>query len=188
MNRVHPDPADPNGPVKIQSNADRPRWGSNYYFLIATIGSVVGFSNLWRFPFIFYRNGGAIFLGPYFIALFLVGIPMLLLELSLGQKYQRGIVGVMKGLYPRAVGIAFASIFAVWWVLVISSTVLSWTLYYLALSFKSPLYWSTEGYDDKCGTGASTEYFFRNVLKYQGDDCVIKQPKDTDEVSWFVWL
>lgn len=36
--------------------------------------------------------------------------------------------------------------------------------------------------------GASTEYFFRNVLHYLRDDCVLNQPKDTDEVRWSIWL
>ena len=64
----------------------RGEWKSNTGFLLAAIGSAVGLGNIWRFPYVAYENGGGAFLIPYVIALFTAGIPILMLELSLGNK------------------------------------------------------------------------------------------------------
>ncbi len=65
---------------------ERGQWRSNTGFLLAAIGSAVGLGNIWRFPYVAYENGGGAFLLPYAIALFTAGIPILMLELSLGNK------------------------------------------------------------------------------------------------------
>jgi neurotransmitter:Na+ symporter, NSS family len=57
---------------------------------MAAIGSAVGLGNVWRFPYITYTNGGGAFLIPYFIALFTAGIPMLILEFSVGHWSRTG--------------------------------------------------------------------------------------------------
>ncbi len=64
----------------------RGSWQSNTGFLLAAIGSAVGLGNIWRFPYVAYENGGGAFLIPYVVALFTAGIPILMLELSLGHK------------------------------------------------------------------------------------------------------
>ena len=63
----------------------REEWDSRLGFLLATIGSAIGVGNIWRFPYIAYKNGGGAFLLPYFIALLSVGIPLLLLEQGIGH-------------------------------------------------------------------------------------------------------
>jgi neurotransmitter:Na+ symporter, NSS family len=52
---------------------------------MAAIGSAVGLGNVWRFPFVCYDNGGGAFLIPFFIAIFTAGIPLLILEFSVGH-------------------------------------------------------------------------------------------------------
>lgn len=65
---------------------NRGAWKTNTGFLLAAIGSAVGLGNIWRFPYVAYENGGGAFLIPYVIALITAGIPILMLELALGQK------------------------------------------------------------------------------------------------------
>ncbi len=61
---------------------------------MAAIGSAIGLGNIWRFPYIAYDNGGGAFLVPYLIALFTAGIPLLILEYTIGHRY--------RGSAPRA--------------------------------------------------------------------------------------
>jgi neurotransmitter:Na+ symporter, NSS family len=65
---------------------ERGAWRSNTGFLLAAIGSAVGLGNIWRFSYLAYKNGGGSFLIPYAIALFSVGIPILILEFAIGHK------------------------------------------------------------------------------------------------------
>ncbi|MFA5784437.1 MAG: sodium-dependent transporter [Phycisphaerae bacterium] len=67
----------------------RESWGTRSGFILAAVGSAVGLGNLWGFPFKVYDNGGAAFLIPYIIAMFVVGLPIMILEFSLGHFTQR---------------------------------------------------------------------------------------------------
>ena len=68
----------------------RETWGSRSNFIFAAIGSAVGLGNAWRFAGQVYQNGGGAFLLPYIIAIFAIGIPVLMMELAIGKKYQLG--------------------------------------------------------------------------------------------------
>ncbi|MFY7066354.1 sodium-dependent transporter [Nocardiopsis changdeensis] len=66
----------------------REQWGTRAGFLMAAIGSAVGLGNIWRFPYIAYENGGGAFMVPYLVALLTAGIPLLILEYSIGHRYR----------------------------------------------------------------------------------------------------
>ena len=67
----------------------RESWGTRSAFVLAAIGSAVGLGNLWGFPYKLYSYGGGAFLIPYIVALFVVGIPIMILEFSIGHYTQR---------------------------------------------------------------------------------------------------
>ena len=67
----------------------RESWGTRGAFILAAIGSAVGLGNLWGFPYKLYSYGGGAFLIPYIVAMFLVGIPIMILEFSIGHYTQR---------------------------------------------------------------------------------------------------
>jgi solute carrier family 6 GABA transporter-like protein 1 len=72
---------------------EKERWNSRLSFILASMGAAIGFGNVWRFPQLAYQYGGGAFFIPYLMALFFIGIPILVLEISLGQVYQMGDAG-----------------------------------------------------------------------------------------------
>lgn len=67
---------------------NRPQWGTRTGFILAAAGSAVGLGNIWRFPAVAYENGGGAFLIPYLFALLTAGIPLLVMEFTIGHKYR----------------------------------------------------------------------------------------------------
>lgn len=129
---------------------DRDSWKSRSGFLFAVIGSAIGLGNIWRFPYLAYKNGGGAFLIPYLIALFTIGIPLMILELGIGHKFR------------ASAPLAFSRIsrrweFLGWWIVTFVflgialyyCVVISWCLNYLKFSFN--LSW-----------GGNTADFFHN--------------------------
>ena len=61
------------------------KWSSASVFMLATIGAAVGLGNLWRFPFVAGQNGGAAFLIIYIGFVLILGLPVMMAEMSLAQ-------------------------------------------------------------------------------------------------------
>ena len=81
--------------------AHRDRWASRTAFIMAAIGSAIGLGNLWRFPMVAYANGGGAFLIPYVVALLTAGVPLMILEYSLGSLFQKSSPGSLKAARPE---------------------------------------------------------------------------------------
>ena len=112
----------------------RETWIGKFDFLMTLIGFSVGIGNIWRFPYLCYKNGGGVFLIPYFIALFGAGLPLLLLEVSLGQFMSRSGIAVWN-IFPLVKGLGMATVMTVFYLSLYYIVVIAWTVYYLFSSF-----------------------------------------------------
>lgn len=61
-------------------------WSSRLGFILASIGSAVGIGNIWRFSSVVGQNGGGAYLIPYLLAVFLCGVPLMILEFAIGRS------------------------------------------------------------------------------------------------------
>ncbi|XP_062867216.1 sodium-dependent proline transporter [Trichomycterus rosablanca] len=133
----------------------REQWGGKYEFLLSCIGYCVGLGNVWRFPYLCYRNGGGVFLIPYFIMLFFTGMPLFLMELSLGQYGAAGPINVWK-CCPLLKGIGIGMLCVSTLVCLYYNVIIAWTFYYLGSSFQSPLPWSCDAIANAAVCGNTT--------------------------------
>jgi SNF family Na+-dependent transporter len=181
-----------NAQVEVKADVEeRQRWAGRFTFYLAAVGAAVGLGNFWRFPYICAKNGGGIFFLPYLMALFLFGIPIILLELGLGQKFQRGDIGVFRGIYPRGAGIGISSVFSSIVIGAYYSSIIAYALYYWARSFTSPLPWTEAGMagDRNCPQlAAAEEFFMRIAVQYSDENCNPIAPGDTEKVVGYIFL
>ena len=122
----------------------RSRWNSQIEFTITCIGYAVGLGNFWRFPYLCYMYGGGAFLVPYTLTLLIIGIPIFLMELAMGQKMQLGSAQLWKQVHPALGGLGVAGVVATFIVGLYYNVIVAWALWYLFNSFSSPLPWSDE--------------------------------------------
>ncbi len=115
----------------------RESWGTRGGFILAAVGSAVGLGNLWKFPYQLYDNGGAAFLIPYIIAIFVIGIPMLILEFSMGHFTQRAAPNAFAHSHKRLE-------FLGWWGIILGFIIITFYPVILAYCF-SFLGFSIEG-------------------------------------------
>ncbi|RLQ96542.1 sodium-dependent transporter [Falsibacillus albus] len=133
---------------------NRPQWGTRAGFVLAAIGSAVGLGNIWRFPGTAYDNGGGAFFLPYLFALLTAGIPILIMEFTIGHK-NRGSAPLS---YAR---VRRGSEWMGWWQVIIAfvistyySVIIAWAMSYSVFSFN--LSW---------GKGSTVDFLVSDYLK-----------------------
>ncbi|MCP4003681.1 MAG: sodium-dependent transporter [bacterium] len=111
--------------------AGRERWSSKTGFLLAAVGSAVGLGNMWRFSYLTAENGGAAFVLLYIVMTLLIGLPVLLAELTLGRGARRSPIealGVFGGGAWKALGGLFVA--TGFLILAYYSVIAGWTARY----------------------------------------------------------
>ncbi|MFQ5669614.1 MAG: sodium-dependent transporter [Acidobacteriota bacterium] len=115
------------------SAAGRGEWRNRAGFVLAAAGSAIGLGNIWRFPSETARNGGAAFLVVYLACVALVGVPVMLAELSIGRRTRRNPVGAFMMLRPRTAWPLLGGLGVLTGIAILSfySVVAGWTIGYL---------------------------------------------------------
>ena len=112
----------------MQGNRDS--FTSRFGLIAAAAGSAIGLGNIWRFPYVLGENGGGAFFLIYLLFIVVIGIPLMLTELTLGRSSQRNAYGTFKFLAPGTgwplVGIM--GVAAAFMILSFYSAVAGWTL------------------------------------------------------------
>uniref|UniRef100_A0A8C2EB31 Transporter n=1 Tax=Cyprinus carpio TaxID=7962 RepID=A0A8C2EB31_CYPCA len=175
--------------ASIASSAqERPKWDNKVQYLLTCIGFAVGLGNVWRFPYLCQIYGGGAFLIPYLIALVFEGLPLLYLELAIGQSLRKGSIGVWHSISPLLGGVGVASMIISLLVGLFYNTILAWVLWYFFHSFQEPLPWSVcpinenrTGYVQECVASTPVNYFwYRQTLNITPDI------EDSGTLQW--WL
>ncbi len=116
-------------------------WSSGLMFVLAATGSAVGLGNLWRFPYQVAQNGGAAFVFIYLLCIMLVGLPIIVAEITLGRRGKQSPINSLRSI-AMAEGVSRYWTLLGWLgvasgVLILSfySVVGGWTLYYTAQAF-----------------------------------------------------
>jgi len=74
------------------------QWSSRMAFIFAAVGSAIGLGNIWRFPYLAGENGGGAFVLVYIVCVILIGVPILMAELTLGRRGQMSPVRTLEKL------------------------------------------------------------------------------------------
>jgi neurotransmitter:Na+ symporter, NSS family len=112
------------------------RWSSSGGFLLAAIGSAVGIGNIWRFPAVLGQNGGGAYLIPYFIAVFVFALPLMVLELSYGRQFRGSVVQAFQQVRPGLQVIGWFICCIVLLLLSYYLVITGWTLAYCWFSIR----------------------------------------------------
>ncbi|MCC2596796.1 sodium-dependent transporter [Pusillimonas sp. MFBS29] len=105
-------------------NSKREGFSSSFGVLAATLGSAVGLGNIWKFPSLTGANGGASFLLIYLLSTLMIGLPVMIAEITLGRKAKANPITALRTLAPGRLP---------WWLIGVSGMAAA----FLILSFYS---------------------------------------------------
>ncbi|VDL69266.1 unnamed protein product [Nippostrongylus brasiliensis] len=119
----------------------REQWDNKTQFYMGVVSYAVGLGNVWRFPYLCQKNGGGAFLIPYVIMMVLLGLPLFLIELGIGQRLRTGPMGVWNAIHPYLGGLGVSAAVVSYLVALYYNVIITWCLYYLKESFAVSLPW-----------------------------------------------
>ncbi|WP_031433205.1 sodium-dependent transporter [Methylomarinum vadi] len=132
----------------------RAQWNSQVGFIFAAVGSAIGLGNIWRFSYLAYEHGGGAFLIPYFTALLTAGIPLLILEYSIGHERVGSAPLAYRKIGRRWEWLGWWSvIFVMFGIELYYSVIIAWCLNFFTLSFN--LAWGND----------PNQFFFQEFLR-----------------------
>lgn len=106
------------------------KWASKLGFILATAGAAIGLGNLWKFPYLMGRNGGFPFLIAYLFFICILGIPVMVTEMSLGRKTGENPVLAYDTIHPHARIVGYFGVLAAFVILSYYAIIGGWIIKY----------------------------------------------------------
>lgn len=110
-------------------------------FILATAGAAIGLGNLWKFPYLMGRNGGFPFLAAYLVFIVLLGVPVMITEMSLGRKTGHNPVLAYNTVHPHARIVGYFGVLAAFFILSYYAVIGGWIIKYFVsytFTFQAP--------------------------------------------------
>ena len=115
-----------------EENRTRSQWTSQVGFILATAGAAVGLGNLWKFPYLMGRNGGFVFLVVYLFFVVVLGLPVMITEMSIGRMTQQNPVNAYHSMSKKVTFIGVLGVMASFVILSYYSVIGGWIMKYIA--------------------------------------------------------
>ncbi|XP_050707991.1 sodium- and chloride-dependent glycine transporter 1-like [Eriocheir sinensis] len=165
--RITVNRADDDKSISITGGEDAERgvWGNKVEFILSCLSFAVGLGNIWRFPYLCYRNGGGAFLIPYVIMLLVTGLPLFFFELSLGQFGREGPITIWK-VVPLFQGVGVGMFMIAFFIALYYNVIIAWAFFYLFSSFTATLPW--QSCDHWWNTDACKRFDTKNCTAHEG--------------------
>lgn len=121
------------------SETKRSTWATRSTFILASIGSAVGLGNAWRFPGLAAKHGGGTYLLVYLAAMFIMGIPLLMMEVSIARKFHKGAGESLRGVNKKMEFVGWSATANAFVIVTYYAVVFAWVLLMVvgALKFAS---------------------------------------------------
>jgi len=119
----------------MKETVGRGQWASKAGFVLAAAGSAVGLGNLWKFPYMAGENGGAAFVFVYLIILVLIGMTVMLAELTVGRHTQLDALGAYKKLSSKWSWVGGMGVLCAFLIMAFYTVVGGWAIRYFFASF-----------------------------------------------------
>lgn len=143
----------------MQTTHERETLASRLGFLFLSAGCAIGLGNVWRFPYITGKYGGAAFVLIYLLFLIILGLPVIVMEFAIGRASKKNIGAALKVLEPKGTKwhiYGYVAIAGNYLLMMFYTTVAGWMLFYFYAMAKGSL------------TGLNPEQvgiFFNNLLQ-----------------------
>ena len=143
------------------SNEKRASFGGKLSAILVAAGSAIGLGSIWRFPYMAGEHGGAAFLLVYLLCVFVVGIPVMLAEFSVGRHTKMNAVGGYRSLSKPWRLLGYCGVIGAMFISGYYYIVAGWSLEYMVSSVFGPLYKSGDSFTDQF---ASFQASWRQIL------------------------
>lgn len=126
----------------MSAEKQREKLASRLGFILLSAGCAIGLGNVWRFPYITGVYGGAAFVLIYLVFLVILGLPIMVMEFSIGRAGQKNIAGAFRVLEPKGSkwhAYGYLAILGNLILMMFYTTVAGWMLSYFWFTLKGDL-------------------------------------------------